>query len=93
LGGNGALSASTRPQASTPDEGFKSQSSQSQGSAAPGGAQNRSTPLQQGNNQQQHAGFNNYPYGGAASGGYGGQDWSQYGQHYGSRNGYSQWQQ
>mgnify|MGYP007001966429 CR=1 FL=1 len=84
--------AGARPQAATPDEGFKSQATQSQGSAP--GAQNRSTPLQQGvagsaTQQQQHGGFN-YPYG---AGGYGNQEWSQYGQHYGSRNGYSHWQQ
>ena len=81
--------AGTRPQATTSDDGFKSQNTQSQGVAP--GAQARSTPQQQGaagSNQQQQF---NYPYG---AGGYGNQDWSQYGQqHYGSRNGYSHWQQ
>ncbi|KAK8846580.1 hypothetical protein IAR55_005666 [Kwoniella newhampshirensis] len=79
--GSGAgASQASRPQAATPEDGFKS---------APG-VQARP----QGNNNVPQAqggqGFGSYPYGG----GYGGQDWGQYGgQQYGSRNGYSHWQQ
>ena len=86
-------SAASRPQAATPDDGFKSQTAQSQATGQQG-QQARATPQQglgaagSGQQQQQHAGFG-YPYGGNA--GYGGQDWSQYNQqHYGSR-GYSNW--
>lgn len=93
-------SGASRQQASTPDDSFKSQTTGStgaqagQGNGLQGGL-NRQNPQQglAGHQQQQHGAFN-YPYG--AAGGYGNQDWAQYGQQqhqYGSRNGYSHWQQ
>ncbi|WVF70414.1 hypothetical protein IAT40_005204 [Kwoniella sp. CBS 6097] len=83
--GSSAASQANRPQATTPDDGFKS----AQGAV---GAQSRASAAggpQQGLGPQAQHGFASYPYGG----GYGGQDWGQYGGHYGSRNGYNHWQQ
>jgi hypothetical protein len=94
-----ATSASSRPQATTPDEAFKSQGTNSAASQSQGGQQGSvvgvganqgvgagARPQQQ---QQVPQGFGAY---GGYGGGYGNQDWSQYG--YGTgRNGYSQWQQ
>ncbi|WVR04267.1 hypothetical protein IAU60_001267 [Kwoniella sp. DSM 27419] len=78
--GSNAGSQASRPQAATPEDGFKSQQAQ----------QTRGGPQQQAQQAQGQHGFASYPYGG----GYGGQDWGQYGGgHYGSRNGYNHWQQ
>jgi len=83
-----ASSASSRHQAGTPDDSFKTAQSGSAASRPQPAAQGQANQPQSAQHQQ--GGFGNYPGYGA----YQSQDWSQYGQHYGgSRNGYSQWQQ
>ncbi|WVW78945.1 hypothetical protein I302_100908 [Kwoniella bestiolae CBS 10118] len=86
---SGVAGSAGRPQATTPDDGFKTQT---QGRGTTQIQQNQAA-----NPQAAQQGFNSYPYGGNAGGvgGYGAQDWSHYGQagHYGSRNGYQHWQQ
>ncbi|WRT65211.1 uncharacterized protein IL334_002154 [Kwoniella shivajii] len=101
-GGSASSQVNARAQATTPDDGFKSSASSQQ----QGGAARSQNQIQQGINpnnaasaaaqNQNQQGFSSYPYGGAGgAGGYGGQDWGHYGAagHYGSRNGYQQWQQ
>ncbi|WWC67514.1 uncharacterized protein I206_101422 [Kwoniella pini CBS 10737] len=94
LGASTTSSASNvganRAQATTPDDGFKSQQSSLGGQRST--QQQTQQPAQSNQANAAQQGFNSYPYGG----GYGGQDWGHYAAagHYGTRNGYGQhWQQ